>query len=74
VIDRFLAGNDHGQPQSMLVGGLLEECGDKGYLRRFYSKDVLMSDEARRRWVPPDLCPLESPLGHSSSAAPAPPD
>jgi hypothetical protein len=61
VIDRFLAERDRGQPLSALVGALLEECGDKGYLGRFYSGDVLMSDEARRGWVPPDLCSLECP-------------
>jgi hypothetical protein len=72
VIDRFLARNDHGQPLSLLVRGLLEQCGDKGYLRWFYTEDVLMSDEARRSWVPPDLCPLESPVGLPRSAAPAP--
>jgi ribosomal protein S18 acetylase RimI-like enzyme len=34
--------------------------GDKGDLLRFYSEDVLMSAEARRIRVPPDLRPLES--------------
>jgi hypothetical protein len=33
VITRFLGECDHGQPLSVLVGGLLEKCGDKGYLR-----------------------------------------
>lgn len=37
------------------VAALLDICGDKNYLLRFYSKDVLMSDAARRSWVPPDL-------------------
>jgi hypothetical protein len=59
VISRFLAEHDHGQPLSMLARELLEECGDKGYLLRFYSEDVLMSDEARRCWVPPDVRPIE---------------
>ena len=58
VISRFLGENDRGQPLSTLVSGLLERCGDKDYLFRFYSKDVLMSDEARWRWVPPNLRPL----------------
>jgi hypothetical protein len=54
VIDVFLAGRDRDRPISVLVGELLEECGDKGYLLRFYSRDRLFSDEARGRWVPPD--------------------
>jgi hypothetical protein len=59
VIARFLAEHDLGQPLSSLVGALLEKCGDKGYLLRFYSEDLLMSDEARRGWVPPHLRPIE---------------
>jgi hypothetical protein len=65
VIARFVAENDHGQPLSMLVTGLLEQCGDKGYLLGYYSEALLMSDEARQGWVPPDLQPLESQVGFS---------
>jgi hypothetical protein len=59
VIVRFLAERDRGQPVSALVGELLERCGDKSFLLHFYSEDVLMSDQARRGWVPPDLRPIE---------------
>jgi hypothetical protein len=59
VIARFLAEHDHGQPLSTLVGELLEKCGDQAYLPHFYIEDVLMSDKARRDWVPPDLLPIE---------------
>jgi hypothetical protein len=59
VIHRFLEGHDHGQPLSSLVGALLEECGDKAHLLRFYTEDVLKSDNARRSWVPPDSWPIE---------------
>jgi hypothetical protein len=59
VISRFLAEHNHGRPLSTLVGEVLERCGDKGYLLRFYSEEVLMSDEARRGWVPHDLRPIE---------------
>jgi hypothetical protein len=59
VIAGFLAEHDQGEPLSTLVSELLERCGDKGYLLRFYSEDVLMSDEARRDWEPPDLEPIE---------------
>ena len=63
MIARFLAEHDHGQPSSTLVVQLLEKCGVKGYLLRFYSQDVLMSDEARQDWVPPDLRQLEPSSG-----------
>jgi hypothetical protein len=59
VIVRFLAEHDCDQPVSTLVRELLGQCGEKSYLLRFYSEDVLMSDEARRGWVPPDLRPIE---------------
>jgi hypothetical protein len=39
-----------------LVAGPL---GQRTVLARFWSREVLMSAEARARWVPPDLKPLE---------------
>ena len=58
VIERFLAVRDANVPLSVLVGELLEECGDKDYLLRFYSRERLLSDEARHRWVPPDVAAI----------------
>jgi hypothetical protein len=53
---------------------------DKDTLLRFYSRERLMSDEARARWVEPDLgvvsCPSQPPEASScafSSSAPAAP-
>jgi GNAT superfamily N-acetyltransferase len=66
VIARFLDAHDHGQPVSDLAGPLLAECGASDYLFRFYSRDVLMSDESKRRYVPPDLGPIETPGGAST--------
>ena len=54
VIERFLSGRDRNAPLSVLAGELLDEYGDKDYLLRFYSKERLLSDEARVRWVAPD--------------------
>jgi hypothetical protein len=54
VIDRFLSERNRTQPVSALAGSLLEECGGKDYLFRFYSREVLLSDEARSQWVSPD--------------------
>src|SRR3954447_25842219 len=36
VVARFLAENDHDHPLSSLVGEVLEQCGDRGHLLRFY--------------------------------------
>ncbi len=35
-------------------------CGDKDWLLAHWSKDRLMSVEARREWVEPDIAPLDS--------------
>jgi hypothetical protein len=59
VVSRFLDGRDPSEAVSSLNGALMEECGRKDFLLQYYSEDVLMSDLARRTWVPPDLRPIE---------------
>jgi hypothetical protein len=54
VIQRFLAVRDRTQSISNLTEELLATCGKQDYLLRFYTKPLLMSGEARHRWVPPD--------------------
>ena len=67
MIERFLGVRDRDVPVSVLAGELLRQCGDKNYLLRFYSKERLFSDEARHRWVPPDLTAIgESELMRGS--------
>ena len=58
VIERFLGTRDPDVPMSVLAGELLGQCGEKDYLLRFYSRERLLSDEARARWVPPDLATI----------------
>ena len=58
VIERFLGVTDLRVPVSVLAGELLGQCGDKDYLLRYYSRERLFSDEARHRWVPPDLASI----------------
>src|SRR5262245_30511571 len=53
VIARFLAEHDRGQTQAELTRLLIAECGDKDYLLRYYRRDTLLSDGARRGWVKP---------------------
>jgi hypothetical protein len=59
VVARFLAGCDPDRPISVLAGMLIDGCGDKDYLLRYYSMEVLMSDAARLEWVHPDRGPIE---------------
>ena len=61
VIVRLLAGRDRNRPFFVLADELVEECADKEYLARFYSRERLFSDEARGRWVFPDLAAIEQP-------------
>jgi hypothetical protein len=54
VIERLLSIKDPTLPDSVLAEELLHECGDKNYLLRFYTKERLLSDEARSQLVDPD--------------------
>lgn len=42
-----------------LINKLIRECEDKNLPLRHYTQERLMSPEARRRWLEPDLKPLE---------------
>jgi hypothetical protein len=55
IIQGFLSSRDCTRPISVLAAELLEQCGEKDYLLRFYSRERLFCDEARSRWLPPDL-------------------
>jgi hypothetical protein len=59
VIAGFLARCDRTRPISALAERLINDCGDKDHLLRYYSREQLMSDAARRAWVPPDRRPIE---------------
>ncbi len=59
VIERFLRGVDPGATLSALAAELLVQCGDKDHLLRYYSRERLFSDEARARWVAPDLAAID---------------
>lgn len=58
VIGRFLEERDRGQPLAELVADLVESCGARDHLLRFYTPEALRSDEARRGWVAPDVRPI----------------
>ena len=42
---------------------LATPMGDKAWPLTFWSRERLFSVEARRGWIPPDLRPLEAPVG-----------
>lgn len=55
LIASFAEKHDRGQPFLELFRELLERCGDRTCLLRFYSREVLESKRARERWVTPDV-------------------
>jgi hypothetical protein len=58
VVAQFAAEQDAALPFAEQLRALLARCGDKDYLLRFYSRDLLLSNLARAEWVPPDLARL----------------
>lgn len=46
-----------------IISGVLAALSDKKYIYSFYSAERLMSEEARGKWVSPDLRPLEPAHG-----------
>lgn len=58
VISHFLEEQDASQPVDQLAEALLGKWGDRNLPYVYYSKERLMSKEARQRWVEPDLAQL----------------
>ena len=55
----FLDGADTSRPMHDLVNELLASpMGRREWPLRFWSKQRLMSVEARRAWLPPDIAPM----------------
>ncbi|CAN5207432.1 hypothetical protein BH10PLA2_BH10PLA2_10880 [soil metagenome] len=59
VIDRFLASVDRTRSPDELADELIKLYGDKELPLQYWSKEKLMSSEARLAWVEPDRCPLQ---------------
>lgn len=62
VIDAFLTEAGRSRPPDALAEDLIRLYGDRQLPLRFYSKERLMSPQARRGWVDPDLLPAPSPV------------
>lgn len=58
MIRHFLASADRRRPVDELGEALAEALGDQRLAMRYYSRDLLMSWEARLAWHEPDLEPL----------------
>lgn len=58
AIRRYLKGAD-AETFAELLDGLLATCGDKNFPFEYYSRERLLSWEARTRWLEPDLKSLD---------------
>lgn len=58
VIAYFLEGQIVSKPVDQLAEELVEQWGDRNLLFVYYSKERLMSQEARQQWIDPDITPL----------------
>jgi hypothetical protein len=59
AIGKFLARADRDCTLAALANLLVSACGDRELPLAYYSRERLMSWEARTRWVEPDLKALE---------------
>ena len=63
LLSQFLAACPASLPLTARVERLLGgPLADRNVLMRFYSRDTLMSERARRGWIEPDVAPL-GPVG-----------
>ncbi|MEG4942929.1 hypothetical protein [Microcoleus sp. F4-D5] len=60
TIRQYLADESHNQSIVYLANGLIAKYADRTLPFRYYTRDRLMSWEARNSWVEPDLKSLES--------------
>lgn len=58
AIDQFLIGAGRDRPDDALAEELIQRCGDRLLPLNYWSRERLMSVEARLGWVEPDLRPL----------------
>jgi hypothetical protein len=59
-IGKYLSGADRSRPLLELTNGLLtSQYGSKDFPFRYYSRERLLSVEARRGWIEPDLASMD---------------
>jgi hypothetical protein len=59
VVWRFVSAAPPGLAPDELIDELIRQHGDRDLPLAYYSRERLMSWEARTGWVPPDLRPLD---------------
>lgn len=60
LVSRHLAEMGTNHSLEYLANHLIQTCGNSSFILQYYSRDLLMSYQARITWVEPDLQPLEN--------------
>ncbi|HEX8852633.1 MAG TPA: hypothetical protein VF754_04055 [Pyrinomonadaceae bacterium] len=58
-VESFRAATETGRPFISLLDELIESYGEARLIYEYYTRQHLMSDEARDGWTEPDLKPLD---------------
>ena len=58
LVAKYLSATDPGRTIPELANGVIRAFGNKNIPFEYYSRDRLLSLEARMRWVEPDLKPI----------------
>ncbi|HUQ32086.1 MAG TPA: hypothetical protein VM095_08195 [Pyrinomonadaceae bacterium] len=58
IVDSFLSGTDTARPVEAIANELIEAFGNSNLLYEYFSRERVLSKEARTTWVEPDLKPL----------------
>ena len=59
LIGKAVAGANTTRPAFAVVNELMSQLGDSRMIFTYYTRERLYGDEARQRWVEPDLQPLD---------------
>ncbi|MCA1592346.1 MAG: hypothetical protein LC754_06795 [Acidobacteria bacterium] len=58
-VNAFVGQSDASRPLYELANELIESCGNARLIFDYYSRELIESEEARTKWVEPDLKPLD---------------
>jgi hypothetical protein len=59
IVDGFLGKTDTARPVEAIANELIEAFGKSNLLYEYFSRERVLSKEARTAWVGPDLKPLD---------------
>lgn len=59
LVRSFLDRTDRARSLASIANEMIETCGDLQLIYNYYSRELLSSDEARARWIEPDVKPLD---------------